>query len=611
MSNTQSEILLHNIFNLFLNRFAGQARIPGEFNQKMAMISDLQSNDYTGLVNTVLEYMIHSGTVDFTFQTTDATLRKALEKWQKNVNAGLSVDIQRGLKGITHQYLRERWKSSFIGMKVVWAKDNGLILPKNIYLVDGARINVKGDPAVLGGYKYTLGKNHVPLDAKPNETLIIRKPFNSWYDQYADPYLVKKGVLYNALLKKELLKKQGDILEAVLPYMLAVKAGSEALNKIGQLPTAGELEALADQVKEIKEEYAARLKSKGMIGAFPSDVSFEHIIPDLTKFFSETIVKPIDRNIMAGLGMIELIGFSSNRQEAILNPKMLIEEVKNAVADLTLIYEDIMLEFVEKNKGRLGDKNIIVMPTTIKSFISEEMKLLARSAYDRGLISKRRFNEDYLELDFEAEVQQIDLENRRNLQVRMFPPVIMNQDVNTVPDAPSATPAPVPATPGKQAKPAPGTPAPVSKNPKNVKPKSKTPVQPQQNTKKKVKALCKACNFVWALTEEEEALGDSETIQCPECGELHLAIDAKKEEFLQAPYETIEQLPAQTNVLPHSAKKLFMKVVNDALSRGLSDSAAFKEAWGIVKKHYEKGPSGKWRRKKKTNKANNETLGAA
>lgn len=578
MANNQSELLLHNLFNLFINRFGAASKIPGEYNQKMAMINDILSNDYTGLVSTIMEYMIKSGTVDFQFSCTDAKLRKSLEAWEKNVNAGLAVDIQRGLRAVTAQYLRERWKSSFIGMKVVWAKENGLIIPKNIYIVDGSQINVDGDTSVLGGYKYSLGKNKAKLTPSGSESLLIRKPFNSWYDRYPDPYLVKKGVLYNALLKKELLKKQGDILEAILPYMLAIKAGNEALNKIGQLPTETELNALADQVKEIKEEYNSRLQSKGMIGAFPGDVSFEHIIPDLTKFFNESIVKPIDRNIMSAMGMIELTGFSKNREEALLNPKLLVEEVKEAVADLTLMYEDIMIEFVKRNAA-LKDKQIIVMPGTIKSFITDNMKLLARSAYDRGLISKKRFDEDYLELNFEAEVQQLDLEKRRNLQVRMFPPVIMNQDVNTVPDAQPVPPEAI-----------------VNKSPEK-----------KLNTKQK--AYCASCNFIWALSLEDEYLEDSESIECPECHELHLVLDAKKEEYLQAPYENIDQLPSQTNVLPRSAKKLFMKVVNNAIKRGLSDSDAFREAWHTVKLHFEKGPSGKWRKKKKTQKANETNLG--
>jgi cation transport regulator ChaB len=575
MSSPQSDILLHNLFNLFINKFGATSRVPDRYSEKMAMITDLYSNDYTGLVSTIMEYMIHSGTVDFTFQTNDAKLRKLLDTWQKQINLGLSVDIQRGLKAVTAQYLRERWKSSFIGIKVVWGKLDNLVVPKYIYLVDGATINVKGDSSILGDYEYTLGKNNIPLSPKANETLIIRKPFNSWYDAYPDPYLIKKGVLYNALLKRELLRKQGDVLEAILPYMMAIKAGNDAMARIGQLPTESELNALADQVKEIKEEYSARLKSKGMIGAFPGDVSLEHIIPDITKFFNETIVKPIDRNILSGMGMIELTGFSKNREEAILNPKLLIEEIKEGVADWTLILEDIMLEFVRRNGAKLGNKNIIVLPGTIKSIVTDNMKLLARSAYDRGLISKKTFNEDYLELDFEAEVQQIDLEKRRNLDVRMFPPVIMNQDVNTVPD--------------------------VAPTPEN-----NTQTPEQKTNSKNVQALCKSCNFVWALNQEEM---EQESIECPECHEIHLSIDAYKEKYLQAPYENINELPSQTNVLPRAAKKLFMKVVNEGIKKGLSDSKAFSQAWSVVKKYFEKGPSGKWRKKKKQTKGSIDNLG--
>lgn len=559
--STSNDILITQLFDAFVSRSGESSKIPDNYIDKMQMVNELKRNDYTGIVNTVLEYMIKAGTVDFSFQTPDAGLRKYLNNWANTVNKDLNVDIQRGLKAVTTQYLRERWYSSFIGMQIGWAKIDGYFIPENIWLVDGANITVSGDTNLLAGYKYSIGKKDLKTTSKT--TTIIRKPFNSWYEQTPDPYLIKKGTLYNSLLKRELLKKQGDMLEAIIPYMLAIKAGNDALAKLNMLPEKEDLEKLVDSIKKIKREYGSRLKSKGTVGGFAHDVTFEHVIPDLAKIFDEKIIKPIDRNIFASLGMIELSGFSSNREEAIMNPKMLIEEVKDAVSDLTLIYEDIILAFKEKNK--LENKDIRVVPGIIKSFITDNMRILARSAYDRGIISRQTWTEDYLDLDFEVEVQRSDVERRRNLAVRMFPPVIMNQDNGTEPDA--------------------------------QKPDTQSPEKNVPGTDIKATCTCSSCGFVWA---EEEDLKNEDHVECPECKELLLVVDAKEEKFLQAPYENIDELPAQTDVLPKNAKKIFMKVVNEAIKKGLSDKEAFKLAWHTVKLSYEKDEkTGKWKRKKK------------
>lgn len=566
MNTIPNDLLIHQLFNLFTSRFGQTARIPDNYRQKMTMVNEIRSCDYTGIINTVLEFMIKSASVDFSFQCTDATLRKKLNNWQNTVNANFAIDMQRGLKSITAQYMRERWYSSFIGIQISWEKIDGIEFPTKIWLADGAMIDVDGQGNVLGEYKYKVGKTGTPLVPSKNTSVIIRKPFNSWYEKYPDPYLVKKGALYNALLKRELLKKQGDVLEAIIPYMMAIKAGNDAMAKIDQLPTEAELNTLVDQVKKIKEDYQLRLQSKGTIGAFAHDVTLEHLIPDLTKFFDTSIVNPIDKNIFNSLGMVEFRGFSNNREEVIVHPKMLVEEVKDGVSDLTLIYEDIMMEFQRRNK--LESKDIRVVPGSIKSFVTDSMRLLARSAYDRGILSRQTFDEDYLGLDFEVEVQRSDIENRRNLQKRMFPPVILNQDQGTEPDL-----------------------APVLPEQTQL---NNTPET--QTSSPDIKATCSSCKSSFPITAN---LANESHIECPECKELLLVVDAKKEEYLQAPYENISELPKETSILPTAAKKMFMRVVNEAIKRGLTDAQAFKEAWGTIKKYYEKTSDGKWKKKKK------------
>jgi len=59
------------------------------------------------------------------------------------------------------------------------------------------------------------------------------------------------------------------------------------------------------------------------------------------------------------------------------------------------------------------------------------------------------------------------------------------------------------------------------------------------------------------------------------------------------PYKNISELPEQTKVLPKAAQTLFMHRVNEQLEAGKDESAAFKIAWGIVERDYEK-KDGKW-----------------
>ena len=53
--------------------------------------------------------------------------------------------------------------------------------------------------------KYYLGKKYGKSLGEGDTTVIIRKPYNHWYDLYPTPYLVKKGALYHALLKEKLI----------------------------------------------------------------------------------------------------------------------------------------------------------------------------------------------------------------------------------------------------------------------------------------------------------------------------------------------------------------------------------------------------------------------
>jgi len=72
------------------------------------------------------------------------------------------------------------------------------------------------------------------------------------------------------------------------------------------------------------------------------DLQLDQFIPDLTKLVNTTIVEPVNYDLLAGLGLIELQGFSSSRQETILNPKVLVEEINTAIMDCKKLYDNVV-----------------------------------------------------------------------------------------------------------------------------------------------------------------------------------------------------------------------------------------------------------------------------
>ena len=124
------------------------------------------------------------------------------------------------------------------------------------------------------------------------------------------------------------MEKQAEFLDTAFPYQLLIKAGSDEAMRRNQMPTDAELKKLQKEYKNRKKEIDEHSFSKGLVGAFPYDVNFEELIPDYKKVLDESIIKSTDKNLISSLGMIELRGFSSNREESILNPKILIEEIE-------------------------------------------------------------------------------------------------------------------------------------------------------------------------------------------------------------------------------------------------------------------------------------------
>ena len=150
--NVSSDQFFRQIISRLLNGTSSQIKVPQDFASRQQKINELLENDYTGIVKTIYEFMVTTGSVDMNFVSDNSNLTVTLQDWASHkLNANISFDIPRGLKALTTQYMRERYKSSFIVLNIVWDKIDGLILPSKMWLSDGGAILVGGNEDTLNG----------------------------------------------------------------------------------------------------------------------------------------------------------------------------------------------------------------------------------------------------------------------------------------------------------------------------------------------------------------------------------------------------------------------------------------------------------------------------
>lgn len=426
------EIYYQQLFDSYLFT-SGKIKVKPTFHGQMGQIKSVLGNDRTGMVSTILEYMIHAGTVDINFNASNLKLTKIFNTWKENVNAHVNIDIPRGLRGFTEQYFRERWKSSFIVVSLRWKQIDGYWIPTRMYLYDGSSIYVKNESKTLNGNTYFVGdpKKDGSKQLKNTKTssILIRKPYNQWYDLYPTPYLVRKGTLYHSLFKGKILDRQSEIVETAFPYQLLIKVGTQEAIKKGMGPSQDELDAIKEEFQNKKQKFDEQAFSKGLVGAFSGDVNLEELIPNYQKAMDEAITKSEDRNILNSLGMIELKGVSATREEAILNPKILVEEVKDGVKDYVELLTEIVAQIKLRNAGKYTvNDRVEVQPDVIKTFLTDDMRTLIRSWYDRGIVGQKSGLENTTDLDFETQVREREVEDKLGLDTKLYPRVTQNNE---------------------------------------------------------------------------------------------------------------------------------------------------------------------------------------
>ncbi len=593
------------------------------FKEQVKQIDTLYSNDKTGIVNTVVDFMIHASTVNFKIETKNDPLNELLKNWQTQVlNTNVNIDIPNGLRALSVENFRERWRSSLLALKVQWGKvkfenQGTFIVPKRMWLLDGASISSESSGS-LNTRKYfvTIKKDKKDLKNSTNESIFIRKPYNAWHQDIITPYLVQRGTVFNSLVKNAIVQKQSDVIEAIMPLLLKLTAGNDKLALEGMAPTKDQFKDLKNEIVDAIASFEETGNMGDLIASLRHDVNLEYLIPELTKIFDEKIVKSTDRNLLSSLGLIELQGFSSTRQEAILNPKVLVEEVTDAVNDWADLLQDVMIEMMKRNETKhpkLANNPIRVIPGTIKAFLTDEMKAMLRSMFDRGVVSHQNATEDIAGMDFETQLERHIREDANNVIDIMTPPIIQNieKDIEPTDDDNLEDQDKKPGTP-------------EADNFNNAllkyysKVKKRNPlksskdgiIQTQEELPEEIKQLSMGKQFTYFMTYNCAIEYDNKTVEeahelareAIDCSDARKHLKRKKkkkkktdsnykaEEIeINAPFENIDQLPENVKyVLPVPAQVIWLNVFNSVFEDTGDEERAIRSAWSVVSEQYEK-----------------------
>jgi hypothetical protein len=417
--------------------------IPTTYREQCSVVEELLENDHSGLVNSLLDFGISSALVDYSVETSNKTLTKTLNNWLKNINSALRGQIPVGISALAKEYFRERWKgSSFIILRTLWEQKDGFVLPTKLWLVDGSDIQIadhnEGDTNVVRKidqekYELVIRRDYaVPLPKYKNEMIFVQKPYERWSDGYAVPYLIKRGVYYNAKFLELLSTKGSSVVGKALEYLFMMRKGTEELAKLNK----PEFIYSDEDLKKVKNDFQSLLNDLRNDGGVPTyttnfDTELQHLIPEYERILQSGLYAPIERRILAGLGFIEVVeGLTSTRRDAILNPKVFVTEIKNGISDFSMMLTDILMTIIEKNRElhrKYANSAMIQIRTSpIKSFFSDKVLTYLRSLYDRGLLSKRTLVELGADIDFDAEIERRNTEKDEGLDKKMYPPVIQN-----------------------------------------------------------------------------------------------------------------------------------------------------------------------------------------
>jgi len=435
------------VFNSFIHYLfnSGDISVPSEYHERCNKVHEMLDNDISGTINTVLDYAINSASeAKYRVECSSETLQKLLNLWLEKINIDIK-GVPTGLEALSKEYFSERWEgSSFCILKVAdWEKitvgNTTIEVPTTMYFVNGSSIYVarpKDKNYTLGSDKFYLDeKESIPVAGK-NEDIIVQKPFNRWFEQYATPYLIRRGVYKNWLGIKTLQDKSDEVITKVLPYLFLITKGTKEMFDAGVDYSDTELNTLTEHFKNEVEKYKNQ-KGKTPTNAIPFDTKYEHLIPDMSKVLKEELYRQGYRTILAGLGFVDMLEISPSRQETRLNPKAFVSEINDGVGGFKAMLLEAISLIEQKNKGSHGkifsDKGKLIIVNSPLKINIEQMLDSLRQGFDRGPMSIQTYQET-LGLDPQTEKERRKKELENGDEKLFFPHVINNVEKDSAPD---------------------------------------------------------------------------------------------------------------------------------------------------------------------------------
>ncbi len=429
----------------FLSFFAvDEIVVSNDFHQQVADIQEVLRSDVSGLVNSVLDFAINCASVELTPESDNQQFSDLIEKWFDKINYSLLGRVPIGIRALSKEYYRERWKnSSLLVLRTIWEDieidGTKLNLPTKMWFVDGSNVFIRDkvkNVRVIGEEVYNLKINEKETKSLPSnksELIFVQKPYSSWSSLYPIPFLVQRG-LYKTLRTFMLLNKKGErIIGKALEYLLSMKKGTENL----ALKGSPDYTYSEEDLKKIKDDFQKFLLNSAQTPGTPSyitnfDTQIDHLIPDYSKAINTNMYAPLERRLLCGLGLVEIIeGSGSSRRESILNPRPFIAEVETAIEDFSTLIHDVLLTIEERNKEthpKYFNNTIELHSPPIKYFITESIRDHLRSMYDRGTLSKETYVETVGGIDFEIEIKRRKQETKEGLDKDLYPPITQNTE---------------------------------------------------------------------------------------------------------------------------------------------------------------------------------------
>ncbi len=547
----ESGTLISYVMGLLLKKIV----VPANYHDRVKVVKSMQEDDISGLVDSLTDFAVDSATVDFNIETDNSEFSKILKKWLDTVNIAYNGKIPSGIKALAKEYFRERWKySSFPVLKIAkWDTIDKIIVPTKMFFVDGGSIyaeDIENDDSLrLIGYKYFLGKDKNKR-IELNKNCIFARPYGRWFDKYPVPYLIKRGIYHNWKIINAIKNMEYKILEQVIPYMMLIKKGSESLvREYNKVYSNEELNQVICDLQELAKNLSESQGAETPIRATNFDEEIKHLIPDLTTIFNEDLFAVAEKNILTGLGFIDIAeAVSSSRRESILNPKVFIEEVRTGVEDFKQILKELVLLIIEKNAEihpKYISSNFYITASPVKAFMTDDFKTHLRFLWKNGKLSDQTYCEMVGEVDFRTEVARREKEAKEGTEIIMYPHQTQNREDT----------------------------------------ESFEEIKRQQRF------------------YEEETIEDKNGKPLPPDKtepEQKEEYDTSKMNLEGSPYKTIKELPARIRKnLSLDLQGVFLKVFNNAYDTYHSESRAFRVAWGVIKKLARKNKKGIWVRKRK------------